>query len=107
MSKLLIIEGITWSEAILKEKLASDQRIALKGLLRIYEGQTDGEKAMHGAVYDNGIGFNATDAEILTSLAQRVLANKPLTEKQMAVVYKTMPKYAGQIFRYMKAKYKS
>lgn len=83
--------------AHIKHMLATNAQWALRGLLRIYEHQTEDEKASQSTHHDNGIGFNGADAEILTSLAHQVKAGRNMSEKQMALIHKKMPKYARQL----------
>ena len=42
---------------------------------------------------------NGADAEFLTSLAQQYERKGDLSEKQMNILYKKMPKYAGQLLK--------
>ena len=81
----------------IKGKLATDEAWAKKALLKVYANQTDDEQCDGTTRHNNGEGFNGTDAELLSSFA-RFLTNKGfLTAKQMAYVFKKMPKYWGQI----------
>jgi hypothetical protein len=82
-------------------------RWAIKGLLRIYTFQTDHEKQAQATTDANGAGFTAFDAELLTSYADQYKAKSYLTAKQIAVLHKMMPKYAGQLYRYAKAQPKT
>jgi len=45
----------------------------------------------------NGIGFSGVDSEILSSFAVQVNNGRNLSAKQMAIVYKRMPRYHKQI----------
>lgn len=83
--------------AFLKEKLATDQRWAVRGLTRIYEFQTADEQAIGMTREYNDVGFSGVDAEILSSFAEQVLRGRTLSPKQMAIVFKKMPKYARQL----------
>ena len=82
-------------------KLHTDKTWACKGLLFIYSKQTHDEQNMGETKHDNGIGFSGAHAEIMSSFA-RQLIDRPLSilsEKQMAVVFKIMPKYWKQILK--------
>lgn len=81
-----------------KEKLGSDPRWALRGLTRIYQFQTDQEKRINETVVENGVGFSGVDANILSSFALQLEMGRRLSKKQMEIVFKKMPKYAGQLF---------
>jgi hypothetical protein len=80
-----------------KSKLSTNPVWATRGLLAIYKGQTESEKMAGNVTADNGIGFTGTDAEILSSFAKQFQQRGTLSEKQMAILYKKMPKYAGQL----------
>lgn len=82
-----------------KEKLATDQRWALKALLEIFNFQTLDEQKSKDTIDHNGVGFTGTDGRILSSLAQQFKKKRRLSEKQMDIVYQKMPKYWGQIVK--------
>lgn len=69
----------------------------LKALLGLYGRQTADEREGQSTVYDNGVGFNATDAQFLSSVAQWVLDGKPFTQRQFDRVSVLLRKYARQI----------
>jgi hypothetical protein len=75
-----------------------------KAVLCIYERQTETEKTVNSTIEHNGRGFGAFDAEILSSFAQQIMANKwnrpkgeRLTERQMVIARRKMKHYAGQL----------
>jgi len=87
-----------------REKLATDQRWLERGILAIYNYQTDYEKNRGTTIEDNGVGFNGCDGEILSSFAEWMKKSwKPegqrLTIKQSNLARKKMSKYAGQLVR--------
>lgn len=83
----------------LRKKLAEDYRWAVRALVRIYEMQTDAERNTQQTIEHNGVGFSAFDAEILSSLAEQVKQGRGLSGRQMAIVYKKIPRYHRQIFQ--------
>ena len=85
-------------EKFLKEELSSNRAWALRALVRIYDFQTADEKISGGTYYINNVGFTGADGEFLTSLAKQWKEKNFLTVKQMAFVYKKMPKYWNQIW---------
>jgi hypothetical protein len=82
-----------------KEKLATDQRWALKALIEIFNFQTLAEQKSKNTIDYNGVGFTGTDGRILSSLAQQFKKKRRLSEKQMDILYQKMPKYWGQIIK--------
>ena len=83
--------------SMLKTQLATRPQQAIKGLMRIYANQTESEQSSGIVISNNGIGFIHVDSEILTSFAKQFEERGTLSEKQLAILYKKMPKYAGQL----------
>lgn len=83
--------------SMLKIQLATRPQQAIKGLMRIYANQTESEQSSGIVISNNGIGFVHVDSEILTSFAKQFEERGILSEKQLAILYKKMPKYAGQL----------
>jgi len=90
MSKQAIIEH-------LRQRLAGNDRWAVRALLRIYQNQTADEQCREATIERNGIGFTGPDAEILTSFARQYQQRGRLTEKQMTILRRRIPAYARQI----------
>lgn len=84
-------------KSFVKEKLATNPVWARQALLRIYEKQTADEQKMSGTIYYNGVGFNGTDGMILSSFAKQLLKRGRLSDKQMEILMKKIPKYWEQI----------
>ena len=82
---------------ILKAQLATRPQQAIKGLMRIYANQTESEQSSGEVIVNNGIGFVGVDSEILTSFAKQYERKGSLSEKQITILYKKMPKYADQL----------
>ena len=80
-----------------KKQLASNSNWALRGLVRIYERQTMDEQASKVTRETNGVGFSGIDAEILSSFAEQYQRRGSLSEKQMTILYKKMPRYWKQL----------
>lgn len=78
-------------------KLGNDKRWALHALTKIFEFQTAAEQEYETTSEYNGVGFTGVDGEILSSFAKQYIRRKWLSEKQMAILMKKMPKYWKQI----------
>ena len=78
-------------------KLRTNEAWAKKALLKLYEFQTKEEREAKHTISLNNLGFNATDAVILTSFAEHLITRKFLSRKQMAVIHRMIPKYWRQI----------
>ena len=88
----------------LKVKLASDRRWAQRALLAIFKNQTDDEKIDGLVKHHNGKGFKSVDSEILTSFAGQLQLRGDLSEKQMAILHRKIPAYAGQLVKFHREK---
>lgn len=86
-------------EAAIRAAITTERNRAIKALLRIYEYQTEDEKACGTVDNLNGVGFVGTDAELLTSFCKQYEIKKTLSDKQMAILFKKIGKYAGQLTR--------
>jgi hypothetical protein len=85
-------------QVYIREQLANDYAWAVKAMVKIHdEGQTGDEILSGMTISDNGVGFNGMDAGILSSFVKGYKKYKKLTEKQMVIVYKKMPKYWKQV----------
>ena len=83
--------------SFIREKLAISPQWAVRGMVKIFEYQTESEKISELTKEQNGVGFNGVDAEILSSFVKQVSKGRTLSPKQLSIVYKKMPKYAGQL----------
>jgi hypothetical protein len=96
----------------IKHKITTDDRWMLKGLLVIYDNQTEDEKRVDAVKENNGIGFTGIDGEIMPSFAKRCIQRglrealktqkqinvaDYLTDKMEPIVRRKMCKYARQL----------
>jgi len=88
----------------IKNKIENNDSFAIRCLMKLYQKQTTDEQDIGATVEYNNVGFNGVDSEILSSFARQVEQWKedkkyptPLSPKQMALVKKKLPKYAGQL----------
>lgn len=88
----------------IRHKLGTDHRWTERALLALLALQTADEQQDGTTRYQNAQGFNALDANILTSFAQQVQRGRQLSVKQLAIAYRLLPKYAGQLHRIAKQK---
>lgn len=67
-------------------------------MLVIYAKQTLSEQASDATQVLNSVGFSGVDAEIMSSFSKQIKNGKVLSPKQMAIVFKKMPKYWEQLW---------
>lgn len=82
----------------LKSKLSTDKAWAIRAMSRIYDYQTETEKNYHDTIDRNYVGFSGADAKILTSIYDYYKNHGYVSPKQLAIVYKKIPKYWNQIY---------
>jgi hypothetical protein len=87
-----------------REKIATDDRWLLRGLVAIYHKQTEDEQRDAATKHTNGVGFTGVDATFASSLAEQVIRRGSLSPKQMIFARKIMKKYAAQLVRIAKEK---
>jgi hypothetical protein len=87
------------SKELIKEKVATNPEWAKHAIVALFNYQTAMEQAAESTQDQNKVGFNACDAEILTSFAKQVLQGRNLTQRQLAVAFKKLPKYSNQLYR--------
>ena len=80
-----------------REMVATDVRWALRALVVVYSFQTESEKVAEQTSVQNCVGFTGCDAEFLTSLAKQYERRGSLSDKQIALLHKVMPKYWKQL----------
>jgi hypothetical protein len=87
----------------IKNQLATNPAWAVKALVKVYTLQTMDEQITGQTSNLNGIGFNGIDSKILSSFAEQVNKGRNLSEKQMKIIYKKMPRYHKQIASFIPA----
>lgn len=83
----------------IRERLQCDSTWAIRGLVKVYDYQTESEKNIQATTDSNGVGFSGIDGDILSSYAEQVKKGRTMSQKQMSVIHRTMPKYATQLQR--------
>ena len=86
-----------WKKEDIRQMLEVNDKAVLRGLIRIYERQTEDEKRNQETSYNNKVGFNGSDAPVLTRIATYYLKYGYISLKHIPVVRKKMLKYSGQL----------
>ena len=82
---------------MLKKQIATNDNKAIHALMTVYSYQTDQEQSNGHTIEYNGMGFSGVDSQILSSFAEQYHTKGFLSEKQMALVKRLMPRYANQL----------
>ena len=88
-----------WTEEEIKNLVQTNDKVLYGALKNLYACQTADEQQDAETRHANGAGFNALDAEFLTSVSQFLIRNGYLTDKQKACTRKKLVKYNKQLTR--------
>ena len=80
-----------------KVQLSTNPAWVQRAIVKLWQRQTADEQAAKTTGHDNGVGFNGTDAMILSSFAEQINKGRTLSVKQLAIAFKKLPKYSKQI----------
>lgn len=80
-----------------RAKLKSNVSDVMDGLLIVFNNQRADEVATNSTYHRNRIGFNKSDAKVLSQIAKDKLDGKYIDDHKIAEVSRRMPKYARQI----------
>ena len=81
----------------IKALLAVNDLAVFKGFIRIWQLQTESERAVEDTMLRNGVGFSGYDGNWMTGIGNNVVKYKQITEGQFLAIKKMMHKYAGQL----------
>jgi hypothetical protein len=87
----------------IRTQLGTNPAWAVKALVKVYTLQTLDEQATGQTSNLNGVGFSGIDSQILSSFAEQVNKGRNLSAKQMAIVFKKMPRYHKQVASFIPA----
>ena len=80
-----------------KIQLSTNPAWAQRAIVKLWQRQTADDQATQNTRNVNGMGFNGTDAFILSSFAEQINKGRTLSPKQLAIAFKKLPKYSRQI----------
>ena len=80
-----------------KNQLSTNPAWAQRAIVKLWERQTADEQSSQVTRNVNGMGFNGTDAFILSSFAEQINKGRTLSPKQLTIAFKKLPKYSRQI----------
>lgn len=81
----------------IKTQLGSNPTWATRAIVKLHERQTIDEQNQQTTKESNGVGFNGMDATILSSFANQIHMGRTLSQKQLAIAFKKLPKYSRQV----------
>jgi len=96
-----------WTKEEIKEMLINSQAWLERGVLAIYSFQTFFEQEAEETTEDNGVGFNAFDANYLSYIAKYLQSGRHLSGDHVGRCRKRMVKYARQLAEIANSKLKA
>lgn len=90
-------DGSDWTEDEVMSIMETNDKCLYGALKHLYACQTEQEKTSASTREHNGKGFNAYDAEFLTSICKQLLQKGTLSPKQKEVARKKLKKYRKQL----------
>jgi len=81
----------------IKQQLGTNKAWAIRALVKVYSLQTIDEQITGQTSNLNNCGFSGIDSKILSSFAEQVNKGKNLSEKQMNLLFKKIPRYHRQV----------
>ena len=88
-----------WTKESVLTLIEKSDEAVKKGLIAIYNKQTEDEQYTGETRHRNGVGFSGADARLGTSLAQFTAKNNYLSVKQLQFGRKILKKYVGQLVK--------
>ncbi len=91
-----------WNKEKILALLDTNDEAVWKAVHRIYQNQTEAEKAVGDTCVYNGIGFSGADGVILSSFAKFYEKTGFMTKKQTVYARKKIKKYTRQLLDYIR-----
>lgn len=86
-----------WTEEEIRDYVQNNDKVLYGAIKKLYNEQTVDEKMAGETKHYNGVGFNGADSRFMSSLAEFLIRNGFLTDKQKYVARKRMVKYTKQL----------
>lgn len=86
-----------WTEQEIKHLIESNDTMVIRSVKTLYQYQTQDEQIAEHTKVKNHVGFNAFDAEFLTSIAKQILNGGNLSTNKIRICRKKLTKYTKQL----------
>lgn len=86
-----------WSKQQILEKILTDDKWLFRGILAIYNLQTESEKLERDTNTSNGVGFSGVHAKTMSYYAEYIKRRGELTGDYKIKARRIMVKYTGQL----------
>lgn len=95
---------MTYTKEFIQSQLTTNPKWIERGLIVLFNRQTEDEKSSHETKWENGMGFNGSDSGYLTYCAKWVLQGRRLNEKHLEKCGGKLKKYWKQILEEIESK---
>lgn len=90
---------MSYTKELIKEKLQTNQKWVERAILAIYNKQSIQEQNVSDTIHRNGVGFNGSDARVMSYYAKWIESGKHLSGKHLIKATKKIMKYSGQLLK--------
>ena len=91
-----------YNKEVIKENLSTNPKWIERGVVVLYQRQTEDEKRSGNTIVDNKMGFNGSDSRYLSYCAKWVMSGRHLNDKHFEKCGSRLPKYWKQIMELIK-----
>ena len=84
-------------EVNFRQKLETSRAWAERALVVLHDYQTQSERDAYSTTEHNGVGFTAWDAPLLSEMAEQLKRGQRLSDYQLRMAQRRVPKYARQL----------
>lgn len=95
---------MTYTKEFIQHQLSTNPKWVERGLVVLFNRQTEDEQSSHETKWENGMGFNGSDSRYLTYCAKWVLQGRHLNEKHLQKCGGKLKKYWKQILEEIEMK---
>jgi hypothetical protein len=86
-----------YTKEFIQSKLSTDVKWIERGIVVLYNLQTQDEKESTETKWENGVGYNSSDSRYLTYCAKWIMKGNKLSGQHLDKCSKKLPKYWKQI----------
>lgn len=86
-----------WTKEEISNGIIASNSWVERGVVAIYNKQTEEEKIIDNTTKKNGVGYSGADAHLMSYYAKWILSGKNLSGKHLEKARKKILKYVGQL----------
>lgn len=86
-----------WTKEKISNGILSNNSWVERGVVAIYNKQTEDEKMVEDTIKKNGVGYSGADAKLMTYYAKWIISGKHLSGNHLEKARKRILKYTTQL----------